>query len=103
MLVLSRKSGQTIRIGDGVTIRVTKIKGNRVTLGIEAPDNVRIVRGELEPLVNEFRVVNGSESTETCEEPPALPLTDGTTPECTTRNVAFAGGVVACAMPARVR
>ena len=47
MLVLSRKVGQSIEIGDGVAITVTKVSGNRVTLGISAPDHVRILRTEL--------------------------------------------------------
>jgi len=48
MLVLSRKINQEIVIGDSIKIRVIKSKGNTVRLGIEAPDHVRIVRGELE-------------------------------------------------------
>ncbi len=54
MLVLSRKVGQEILIGDNVRITVTKVSGNRVTLGIEAPDHVRILRGELEPIACSF-------------------------------------------------
>lgn len=54
MLVLSRKVGQEIVIGDNVRITITKISGNRVTLGIEAPDHVRILRGELEPIARAF-------------------------------------------------
>lgn len=50
MLVLSRKIGETISVGDGIEIVVNRISGNRVTLGIKAPGSVRIVRGELEPL-----------------------------------------------------
>lgn len=54
MLVLSRKVGQEIVIGENVRITVTKVSGNRVTLGVEAPDHVRILRGELEPIVCSF-------------------------------------------------
>lgn len=49
MLVLSRKLNQEIQIGDNIKITVLKIKGNTVRLGIEAPRDVHIVRGELEP------------------------------------------------------
>lgn len=50
MLVLTRKSQQRIRIGDNITISILKVKGNSVSLGIEAPRDVRVVRGELAPL-----------------------------------------------------
>jgi len=47
MLVLSRKIGEKLVIGDNVTVVVSRVAGNRVTLGIEAPTDVRIIRGEL--------------------------------------------------------
>lgn len=47
MLVLSRKVGEQIRIGDGVIIRVMAVAGSRVRLGIEAPQAVSIWREEL--------------------------------------------------------
>jgi len=47
MLVLSRKEGEKLIIGDNITLVVSKICGNRVTLGIEAPVDVKIFRGEL--------------------------------------------------------
>ena len=48
MLVLSRKEGERISIGDNITLIVSKVSGNRVTLGIEAPRDVKVVRGELQ-------------------------------------------------------
>jgi len=54
MLVLSRKAGQELVLGDNVRITITKISGNRVTLGVTAPDDVRIIRGELESIVKSF-------------------------------------------------
>lgn len=47
MLVLSRKEGERLVIGDNITLVVSKICGNRVTVGIEAPADVKIFRGEL--------------------------------------------------------
>lgn len=47
MLVLTRKPGERVNIGGNVVVVVTRVAGNRVTIGIEAPDDVRIVRGEL--------------------------------------------------------
>ena len=48
MLVLSRKRGETIHIGDRITITVVRAHGNRIRIGIDAPDEFRIVRGELD-------------------------------------------------------
>lgn len=47
MLVLTRKKGESIRIGDEIELRVLSIQGNRVRLGIEAPSHVDVRRGEL--------------------------------------------------------
>ncbi len=47
MLVLSRKIGERIWIGQDVVITVTEIENNRVRLGIEAPRSVPIWRSEL--------------------------------------------------------
>lgn len=54
MLVLSRKVNERIVIGDGIVVTVTKIAGNRVALGVEAPAHCRILRAELEPIVHAF-------------------------------------------------
>lgn len=48
MLVLSRKKGEQIRIGEKIVITVQRMSGNRVSIGIEAPPECRIVRGELQ-------------------------------------------------------
>jgi carbon storage regulator len=48
MLVLSRRSLEGIVLpGLGITVRILTIKGNAVRLGIEAPDDVKVVREEL--------------------------------------------------------
>jgi carbon storage regulator CsrA len=54
MLVLSRKTGERIQIGDDITIEIRRIAGNRVTIALDAPRDVRILRGELEAVANEF-------------------------------------------------
>lgn len=51
MLVLTRKQAETIHIGDGITIKVIATGRGKVKLGIDAPANVRVLRGELAPLV----------------------------------------------------
>jgi len=47
MLVLSRKLNESIIIGDQIGITVVGLRGNVVRLGIEAPDDVAIMREEL--------------------------------------------------------
>jgi len=47
MLVLSRKAMQSVMIGSDVRITVIRVEGNQVRIGIEAPNDVRILRGEL--------------------------------------------------------
>jgi carbon storage regulator CsrA len=47
MLVLSRKMGERIHIGEDIFVEVRRVAGNRVTLAVCAPKNVRILRGEL--------------------------------------------------------
>ena len=47
MLVLSRKVGEVVRIGDAITITIVEILGDRVRLGIEAPKGVIIHRQEV--------------------------------------------------------
>jgi len=47
MLVLSRKPGEALRIGDEVEITVVEVKGDMVRLGIQAPREVQVWRKEL--------------------------------------------------------
>ncbi len=56
MLVLSRKVGERIHVGDNITLEIRRIAGNRVTLALDAPRNVRILRGELELAAKEFEL-----------------------------------------------
>jgi carbon storage regulator len=47
MLVLSRKFGESIVIGDSITVTVMEVKGERVRLGISAPAEVPVHREEV--------------------------------------------------------
>ena len=47
MLVLTRRPGQSIMVGENIELVVVRIEGDRVVLGIEAPREVRVVRSEL--------------------------------------------------------
>ncbi len=73
MLVLSRKAGQELVIGNNVRITVNRVSGNRVTLGISAPDEIRIVRGELDPIVTSFDKEVSEGSTDAPAESIAAP------------------------------
>jgi len=79
MLVLSRKQQEQIKIGDQITVTIVRVKGNTVRVGIEAPRDVRVIRGELPKLETESsettaQVECGSEaSNETLESSRSLP------------------------------
>jgi carbon storage regulator len=47
MLVLTRKVGERIQIGDNIVITVVRINGTAVRIGVEAPANLTVVRQEL--------------------------------------------------------
>jgi carbon storage regulator CsrA len=47
MLVLSRKENQAIHIGDNIKLTVLRVRGKTIRIGVEAPEDVRILRGEL--------------------------------------------------------
>lgn len=53
MLVLTRKLGETIWIGEDVEIVITEVKGEQVKIGIRAPRSIDIIRGELRQDVSE--------------------------------------------------
>jgi carbon storage regulator CsrA len=56
MLVLSRKSTESIHIGDNVVITVLEIRGNKVSIGIEAPRDIHVLRSELQDVVSKVPV-----------------------------------------------
>lgn len=64
MLVLSRKSGERINIGNDISIEIRRIAGNRVTIALHAPREVRILRGELQEAADAFQ----GESSQEVEE-----------------------------------
>ena len=47
MLALSRKPGEKVVIGNSITLTVVEVRGDRVRLAFDAPDQVRILRAEL--------------------------------------------------------
>lgn len=53
MLVLTRKLGETIVIGDDIVVKVVDIHGKQIRLGIEAPKEITIFRGEIYDRIQE--------------------------------------------------
>jgi carbon storage regulator len=59
MLVLSRKAHETIRIGSNIVIHVRRVRGDRVHLGVEAPRDVPVFRGEVADRIEEEQQSEG--------------------------------------------
>lgn len=53
MLVLTRKIGEKVVIDDNIIIEVVEVRGNRVKIGVSAPDYLSIIREELLPLIKD--------------------------------------------------
>lgn len=63
MLVLSRKVGEVIRIGDDIEIEVMAIHGDKVRIGVSAPKEVPVHRGEVYEIIQKAKArehANGS-------------------------------------------
>ena len=56
MLVLSRKIGESIVIGEAITVTIMKLKGKAVQIGIDAPGHIPIRRSELTTLSRAFEL-----------------------------------------------
>ncbi len=66
MLVLTRKRGEQIEIAGQIRVTVVGVQGNRVRLGIDAPDDVSIRRGEIVFDLDHDQAIDLSPC---CEEP----------------------------------
>jgi len=59
MLVLTRRAGEKILVGENVTVTVLGVKGNQIRIGIEAPRDVRVNREEIyQRIQNEQKKLN---------------------------------------------
>jgi carbon storage regulator len=56
MLILTRKAGESIKIGDDVTIEVLSMSGSNVKIGIDAPKSINILRKELYDMIKDENI-----------------------------------------------
>lgn len=49
MLILSRKPGEQLIVGENIVVTVAEVRGNRVKIGIDAPKETKVRRAEIEP------------------------------------------------------
>jgi carbon storage regulator len=61
MLILTRRPGESVKIGDEVTVTVLSIKGNQLRLGFRAPHDVAVHREEVYERIQAERLDNGAQ------------------------------------------
>lgn len=71
MLLLTRKLGENIRIGDDVKITIVEVKGNHVKLGIDAPASVKVHREEIYERIQQENRRNQAQATSGAAAPAA--------------------------------
>jgi carbon storage regulator len=76
MLVLSRKKEQEVVIGDGIVVKVLGITGDRVKIGLTAPQTTTIVRGELIDGSKKKDKQTWAGTTESLTNPPTSPTSE---------------------------
>jgi len=80
MLILTRRVGETLMVGDDVTVTVLSVKGNQVRIGVNAPKTVAVHREEIYRRIEEEKmsashdkettnIVNARDKTHFCQPP----------------------------------
>jgi carbon storage regulator len=77
MLVLTRKPGQSIMIGDGIEIQVLSVAGEKVRLGVTAPREVGIFRNEVYERISDEREGEAPDQEQGGEEEGSQPAAVG--------------------------
>ena len=62
MLILTRRIGETLMVGDDVTITVLGVKGNQVRIGVNAPKDVAVHREEIYERIQSEKASNDTEN-----------------------------------------
>ncbi|MFL2846796.1 MAG: carbon storage regulator CsrA [Pseudohongiellaceae bacterium] len=62
MLILTRRIGETLMVGDDVTITVLGVKGNQVRIGVNAPKDVAVHREEIYERIQSEKAGNDAEN-----------------------------------------
>jgi carbon storage regulator len=70
MLILTRRVGETVMIGDDVTITVLGVKGNQVRVGINAPKNVAVHREEIYERIKREQQSDATDRSDSADAPP---------------------------------
>jgi len=60
MLILTRRPGESVKIGDNVTVKVLGVKGDQVRLGFAAPPDVAVHRQEIYERIQTEKCVTGA-------------------------------------------
>lgn len=73
MLILTRRVGESVVIGEDVTVTVLGVKGNQVRIGINAPKHVAVHREEIFERIKSGRAADGATSEENSSPRESLP------------------------------
>jgi len=90
MLVLTRRPGERVRIGDDITVTVLAIKGAQLRLGFSAPRNISVHREEVYQRIQAEKIIDISHARNvfgTNDWTSAVPAPDGATRLCVRRRV----------------